>query len=273
MPKKEKYYDRVIFTPEVIKEAVNVLETTLPDEERKLKHHALEVALSTGEQWSHDTEDEFFSDYRKKFTEAHFFKFYENAQISFIVHTVSIAQYTRASVELPSRADVQKVFSVLDSNVEKCRLPTPPPPPKPPKPKVKVFIGHGHNSQWKDLKDHLHEKHKLGVDAYEIGARAGLTIKEVLDDMLTSSSFALLVLTGEDLDAKRHLHARENVIHELGLFQGRLGWRKAIALLEEGVEEFSNIHGLIQIRFNKGNIRETFGEVLATIKREFSEEE
>ena len=72
-----------------------------------------------------------------------------------------------------------------------------------------------------------------------------------------------MVLTGEDLDANGTLHARENVIHELGLFQGRLGWRKAIALLEEGIEEFSNIHGINQIRFSKGNIQETFGEVLA----------
>jgi hypothetical protein len=44
-------------------------------------------------------------------------------------------------------------------------------------------------------------------------------------------------------------------------------------LLEEEVVEFSNIHGLNQIRFHKGNIRETFGEVLATIRREFAEKE
>ena len=121
---------------------------------------------------------------------------------------------------------------------------------------------------WWDLKDHLHEKHGISIEAYEIGARAGLTIKEVLTEMLTSSSFALLVMIGEDLDASGKSHARENVIHELGLFQGRLGWRKAIVLLEEDVEEFSNIQGLHQIRFSKGNIKETFGEVLATIKRE-----
>jgi len=121
------------------------------------------------------------------------------------------------------------------------------------------------------LKDHLHDKHGFDVDHYEHGARAGLTIKEVLDDMLTSSSFALLVLTGEDEDVEGKLHARENVIHELGLFQGYLGWKRAIILLEEGVEEFSNIHGINQIRFQKGNIKETFGEVLATIKREFSQ--
>jgi predicted nucleotide-binding protein len=272
MPEKKKTYERVIFTPEVIKEAAGVLEATLPDEKRKLRFETLEIELSSGEEWSHDSEEEFFADYRKGFVEAMFRKTYEKADIMFHVYLSNYEQFTRVSIEMPSRADVEKVFGFLESNVEKCRLPAPP-PPKHLKPKVKVFIGHGQNLQWKDLKDHLHERQGIDVEHYEMGARAGLTIKEVLDDMLTSSSFAVLVLTGEDLDAAGGLHARENVIHELGLFQGRLGWRKAIALIEEGVHEFSNIHGLNQIRFHKGNIQETYGEIIATLKREFAEEE
>jgi predicted nucleotide-binding protein len=55
------------------------------------------------------------------------------------------------------------------------------------------------------------------------------------------------------------------------LFQGKLGFSRAIVLLEEGTEEFSNIHGIEQIRFSRGNIKETYGEILATVKREFSE--
>jgi hypothetical protein len=35
--------------------------------------------------------------------------------------------------------------------------------------------------------------------------------------------------------------------HEVGLFQGRLGFEKAIVLLEDGCEEFSNIKGLVQM--------------------------
>jgi len=123
------------------------------------------------------------------------------------------------------------------------------------------------------LKDHLSDKHGLRVEAYEIGARGGLTIKEVLEEMLTASSFALLVMTGEDEDAKGAFHARENVIHELGLFQGRLGFRKSIVLLEENTAEFSNIQGVNQIRFSKNSIQETFGEVIATLKREFGTQE
>jgi predicted nucleotide-binding protein len=133
----------------------------------------------------------------------------------------------------------------------------------------KIFIGHGRDPQWRDLKDHLHEKHGLHVVAYEIGPRAGLSVKEVLEQMLEDSSFAVLVLTSEDLHTDGEWHARDNVIHEVGLFQGSLGFEKAIILLEDGVKEFSNILGINQVRFAKGSIRETFGEVLAVIRREF----
>jgi predicted nucleotide-binding protein len=64
------------------------------------------------------------------------------------------------------------------------------------------------------------------------------------------------------------MHARENVIHETGLFQGRLKHGRAVVLLEEGATEFSNIAGIQQIRFMKNNIRETFGDVLAVLRRE-----
>ena len=57
-------------------------------------------------------------------------------------------------------------------------------------------------------------------------------------------------------------------MHESGLFQGKLGFSRAIILLEDGTEEFSNIAGLQQIRFSKGKIKESFGDVLAVLKRE-----
>src|SRR5262249_50736759 len=91
----------------------------------------------------------------------------------------------------------------------------------------------------------------------------------VLEAMLDRSSFAVLVMTAEDEDAAGKMHSRPNVIHETGLFQGRLGFTKAMVLLEEGTSEFSNIHGINQVRFARGQIASTFGEVLATLRREF----
>jgi predicted nucleotide-binding protein len=87
--------------------------------------------------------------------------------------------------------------------------------------------------------------------------------------MVSSASFALLVHTAEDEQADGSMRARENVVHETGLFQGRLGFERAIVLREDGCADFSNISGLQEIRFHEGNIRETFGEVVATIRREF----
>jgi predicted nucleotide-binding protein len=57
-------------------------------------------------------------------------------------------------------------------------------------------------------------------------------------------------------------------VHDVGLFQGRLGFSRAIVLIEEGCQEFSNIHGLGQIRFPKGNIAAIFEDIRAVLERE-----
>ena len=46
------------------------------------------------------------------------------------------------------------------------------------------------------------------------------------------------------------------------------GFTKAIILLEEGCEEFTNVQGLGQIRFPRGNIRAVFEEVRQVLERE-----
>jgi predicted nucleotide-binding protein len=75
-------------------------------------------------------------------------------------------------------------------------------------------------------------------------------------------------MTAEDEQKDGKMNARLNVVHEAGLFQGRLGFRKAIVLLEEGCEEFSNIHGLGQIRFPKGDIGARFEKIREVLERE-----
>ena len=120
------------------------------------------------------------------------------------------------------------------------------------------------------MKDHLHDKHGYQIEAYETGARAGHTIRDILNLMLNTSSFALLIMTGEDEIDDGKMRARQNVIHEIGLFQAKLGWTKAIVLIEEGTEDFSNLQGINQIPYSKNKIKETYGEVLATIRREFN---
>jgi predicted nucleotide-binding protein len=97
--------------------------------------------------------------------------------------------------------------------------------------------------------------------------QAGIWTGERLSEMLESACFAFLIMTGED-ERNGELHARENVVHEVGLFQGKLGFRRSIILLEDGCEGFSNIHGLTCILFPKNKISAVYEEVRRTLQRE-----
>lgn len=132
----------------------------------------------------------------------------------------------------------------------------------------KVFIGHGRSNAWTDLRDFLKGRFHLPIAEFNSEPRAGYSTKEVLVKMLNEAKFAFLVMTAEDEHADKKLHARENVIHEIGLFQGQLGFEKAIILYEQGCEEFSNIAGITQIRFPKGNIRAIFEDIREVLERD-----
>ena len=132
----------------------------------------------------------------------------------------------------------------------------------------KVFIGHGQSPLWRDLKDFLRDRLDLDWDEFNREPVAGVSTVGRLAEMLDQCDFAFLVMTGEDGHADGSTHARENVVHEVGLFQGRLGFKKAIVLLEEGCAEFSNIVGLAQIRFPKGNLLSRSEEIRRVLERE-----
>jgi predicted nucleotide-binding protein len=132
---------------------------------------------------------------------------------------------------------------------------------------TKIFIGHGHSAAWRELKDFI-VKLGLPYDEFNAESVAGKTITKRLTDMLDNAAFAFLVLTAEDEQPSGNMRARMNVIHEAGLFQGRLGFEMAIILLEEGCEEFSNIKGLVHIPFPRGAIRSIFEDVRDVLKRE-----
>lgn len=131
-----------------------------------------------------------------------------------------------------------------------------------------VFIGHGRAAAWRELKDFVQDRLGLPWDEFNRVPVAGITNIARLSAMLDASAIALLVMTAEDEMADGETQARMNVVHEAGLFQGRLGFSKAIVLLEDGCAEFSNIQGLGQIRFPKGNIGAAFEEVRRVLERE-----
>lgn len=260
--KKTKIYTETRFSAEVLRELVAAYDSVAESIDAKWFNNGLSVQHPDSE-WSYDDLDEFYADYRAHTAGANLHLF----SSSLSLHAQISGREAFVSVTAPSRSLIESIFSVLErataisklpasSADEASRLPT-------------VFIGHGRSRAWRDLKDHLQDQHGVKVVSYESGARAGHTIRDILEELADTSTFALLVLTAEDEQANGSVRSRQNVVHETGLFQGKLGFARAIMVVEEGVEDFSNVHGVQQIRFAANNIREAFGDVLATLKREF----
>lgn len=132
----------------------------------------------------------------------------------------------------------------------------------------KIFIGHGRSNAWRDLKDFLRERLNLEFDEFNRVSTAGYATVMRLSQMLDDAAMAFIIMTAEDEHGDGAKHARMNVVHEAGLFQGRLGFNRAIILLEDGCEEFSNIEGLSQIRFPPGKIDSVMDKIRAVLERE-----
>lgn len=253
---KTVIYPLAKFTVEAIQEAEAVLGG-------KLESSDLNVASTANQSWQFDDADEFFAQYRSPCVRVRFSRARDGGKSMIIQYVDGL--HTSVAVAAPTRGIIEATIAVFEKHRVACT-----PLPSPPASAPHIFIGHGRASDWRDLKDHLHEQQHYAVEAYETGARAGHAIRDVLDAMMESATFAIMVLTAEDEMADGQLRPRENVVHETGLFQGRLGWTRAIMLVEDGVAPFSNVAGITQIRYDKGHIRSTFGDVVATLKAEFS---
>ncbi len=209
------YYD-TRFNAEAFKEAVTAVRELAGRATVNFSIVTFEVEHDDSS-WEYETIEEFLVDYRK-------FRSYANIYIfgvGFGFKMTVSKRNTEVSIRAPQHGEIEAIFDVFEKYSAASRLLSALPAPI-------VFIGHGRSPAWRDLKGHLQDKHGIKVEAYESGARAGHTIRDILEDMVSKSSFAILVLTGEDEQKDGLLRARQNVIHEVGLFHGRLGFARAI---------------------------------------------
>lgn len=150
----------------------------------------------------------------------------------------------------------ERVQVLVYAAVDQSRIMTALPP-------FKVFIAHGGDRKWEVVRDYVAQEYD--VVAFESDDRVGQATLEVVENMISESSVAIIVLTGVDRLETGRLLARQNVIHELGFAHGRLGARNTIILLEDGTEEPSNIASINQVRFRTGEIHTTREGVLAAL--------
>ncbi len=131
---------------------------------------------------------------------------------------------------------------------------------------ARVFISHGRANDWTEVQAFIEKDLELPTLELAQEPNRGRTILQKLDEESSSCSFAVIVMTGDDQDSEGNPRARENVMHEVGYFQGKYGLSAVCLLHEEGTSIPSNIHGLVYIPFPTGYVSATFGTLMREIK-------
>lgn len=140
------------------------------------------------------------------------------------------------------------------------------PLPNPTKPDValptsnKVFLVHGHDDAVLHRVSSILQR--LGLDPVVLREQPnrGQTIIEKFESN-ADVGFAVILMTADDMGAslddadndEYRPRARQNVILELGYFVGRLGRGRTSVLREEGVEQPSDIMGVVYTEIDKNN--------------------
>lgn len=129
-----------------------------------------------------------------------------------------------------------------------------------------IFIGHGRSLVWRELEAFLREEGYSNI-AFETESRTGEHIIDILKGFLNKATFAIIVMTAEDETAAGTTRPRQNVVHEIGLFQGRLGFEKVAILKQNGTEPFTNNDGLQHIPFSDNQIDQTFHRLSKALEK------
>jgi predicted nucleotide-binding protein len=118
-----------------------------------------------------------------------------------------------------------------------------------------VFVVHGRDRALREQVARLLDRLDVEPIVLEEQPDRGRTIIEKFEDHALSVGYAVALLTADDFGRgpddegwpEQPNRARQNVVLELGYFMGALGRSRVAALLGPGVEQPSDIHGLLYI--------------------------
>ncbi len=124
----------------------------------------------------------------------------------------------------------------------------------------KIFIGYGHSAVVRHkVKDFIRERCGCEPLVLEELPSSGMTVIEKLEKFGRLADYAVFILTGDDaVEGEQGSRARQNVIQELGWFQGVLGRKRTAILRQSGVEIASNLNGIVYLGFERDSVESTF---------------
>lgn len=120
----------------------------------------------------------------------------------------------------------------------------------------KVFIVHGHNENVKQSVARTLENIGLTPIILAEQPDQGRTVIEKFEKEGNDVGFAVVLLTADDKGRKNRARtmqsrARQNVVFEMGYFMALLGRERVMLLLQEGVEEPSDLKGVVYTTLDK----------------------
>lgn len=167
------------------------------------------------------------------------------------------------ATKLSSGIEVQILHNEIDSMIKEIESPKPIFPIKIPQlsdtqiiAAKEVFIVHGRDDEAKKKIANFVKGIGLKPIVLHEQPNEGRTIIEKFEHH-SSVEYAVVLLTPDDVGGLRSdtyeglMRARQNVIFEMGFFFGKLGRRKVCALISPGVEQPSDLHGLVYIPFDQ----------------------
>lgn len=155
--------------------------------------------------------------------------------------------FSRAQMERLVR-DIDQLFEIRANSELQAPLAEPP---------RRVFISHGRSKDWLMVQPYIEKDLRLATLELAQEPSLGQTLIEKLVANAGRCDSAVIVMTGDDL-AENETRVRENVMHEIGYFQGRYGRRAVVLLHEEGVKVPTNLGGIAYVPFPKGSIEAAF---------------
>lgn len=130
----------------------------------------------------------------------------------------------------------------------------------------RIFISHGRSKEWYKIQSYIEKDLKLPTLELAQEPHLGRTVIQKLNEESNKCCVAIIVMTGDDIISEGEVRARENVMHEIGYFQGKYGLGNVILLHEDGVNIPSNIHGLGYIAFPKDTAEASLGAITRELK-------
>lgn len=154
--------------------------------------------------------------------------------------------YSRAQAERLVR-DIEQIFEIrANSELQAPKRDS----------RGRVFISHGCSNDWRSVQAFIEKDVELLTLELAQEPNLGRTIIEKLADNSERCDSAVIVMTGDDIGNGNgdETRVRENVMHEIGFFQGRFGRTFVVLLHEEGVNVPANLSGVAYIPFLRGAI-------------------